>query len=318
MNRWIIVMLLLSTPADGATLEVGDGKPYQTLQAANDAAAEGDTIVIGPGIYRRGAKITKDRLLIRGAGQDRTLFDGGVVNAKGILHITADDVTVRALTLQNAKSPHASNAAGIRQEGRNLTVDAVTFKDNDNGILYTAVSKADRNRRAAVGERGRLSIRMATFDGNGHGDGQSHGVYASIVDDVTVFQSTFRNTRVGHHLKSRARRTKVTHSSFDDGTADRGASYAIDLPQGGAAEISSNSFVKGTNASNPCCVIAYGFEMRKGAAQQNSPQPVIVTDNSVRSELNGRVRFFANRSAPHNGDVELAGNRLTTRAGLIQ
>ena len=67
MDRWIVAMLLLSTPADGATLEVGDGKPYQTLQAANDAAGEGDTIVIGPGTYRSGAKITKDRLLIRGA-----------------------------------------------------------------------------------------------------------------------------------------------------------------------------------------------------------------------------------------------------------
>jgi hypothetical protein len=314
----MIVMLLLSIPANAATLEVGHGKLYPTLQAANDAAAAGDTIVVGPGTYERGAKITKDRLLIRGAGQDRTLFDGGVVNAKGILHITADDVTVSALTLQNAKSRYVSNAAGIRQEGRNLTVSAVTFKDNDNGILYTAVSKADRNRRAAVGERGRLSIGMATFDGNGHGDGQSHGVYASIVDDVVVFQSTFKNTRVGHHLKSRAQRTKVTHSSFYDGSVDKGASYAIDLPQGGAAEISGNNFVKGANASNPCCVIAYGFEMKKGVALRNPLQPVIVTDNSVRSELNGRVRFFANRSTPRNSDVKLAGNRLTTPRALIQ
>src|SRR5204863_2026159 len=53
---------------------------------------------------------------------------------KGLFVILGNDVTVRNLTLARARAPD-KNGAGIRQEGRNLTVERVKFLENENGIL---------------------------------------------------------------------------------------------------------------------------------------------------------------------------------------
>ena len=53
MKRILIVTLLLLLPISSfaATLEVGSGKPYTTIQAAVNVAAAGDTILIYSGTY---------------------------------------------------------------------------------------------------------------------------------------------------------------------------------------------------------------------------------------------------------------------------
>ena len=53
---------------------------------------------------------------------------------KAIWVIAGDDVTVENITFSGARVPD-QNGAGIRAEGKNLTVRSSRFYDNENGIL---------------------------------------------------------------------------------------------------------------------------------------------------------------------------------------
>ena len=57
----------VSPAAAGATLKVGSGQPYPTIQSAVDAAKSGDLIVVMPGTYQESVVIDKSGLTIRGA-----------------------------------------------------------------------------------------------------------------------------------------------------------------------------------------------------------------------------------------------------------
>ena len=77
----MFVLLLMApataTPASAATLCVGaSGGCYRGLQGAVDAAADGDTIRVGPGVYRGGVTIDKS-VVLRGAGATATRIRGG-------------------------------------------------------------------------------------------------------------------------------------------------------------------------------------------------------------------------------------------------
>lgn len=90
MFRAILALLLiLAAPAYCATLHVArdGGGEYTVIQAAVDAAASGDTIIIGPGRYNEGAVLVSPgwtdfvRVVVRqpeltliGAGQEQTII----------------------------------------------------------------------------------------------------------------------------------------------------------------------------------------------------------------------------------------------------
>jgi hypothetical protein len=61
--------LALAAPAGATTRHVAAG---QSIQAAIDAAAPGDTIVVAPGRFHQNLTITKDRITLRGAGARET------------------------------------------------------------------------------------------------------------------------------------------------------------------------------------------------------------------------------------------------------
>jgi pectate lyase len=62
------------------------------------------------------------------------VLTGKTCVGKGIFVIDGSDITVRNITFMRAAVPDR-NGAGIRAEGRNLTVEKSRFIDNENGIL---------------------------------------------------------------------------------------------------------------------------------------------------------------------------------------
>jgi plastocyanin len=74
---------------------------YPTIQAAVDAAAPGDLVLIDRGVYREEVTVTTPSLVLRGVDRDQVIIDGEFVRGNGIT-VLADAVAVENLTARNA------------------------------------------------------------------------------------------------------------------------------------------------------------------------------------------------------------------------
>jgi Periplasmic copper-binding protein (NosD) len=291
---FLTIGLSVSQQAQARTLSVGPTAAYRTLASASAASRPGDIIAIQPGSYSQCAVIRTSGITIK-AASGRVVLNNTACSGKAALVIAGNDVVVDGLRFSGIRVADG-NGAGIRFEGRNLTVRNSVFSDSQTGILTSSIS------------RGTLTIQNSRFQSLGNTPSEranSHGVYVNGMDTVVVTGSQFIGTRKGHHLKSRAKSTTVTGSTFDDGATGT-ASYHIDISNGGNLLVRNNVFVKGPNASNRGAVIMIGAE-----AQTNPTGSLVVTDNQVRSLLTrGLPAFVANRT---NVPVRLSNNRLTGR-----
>jgi hypothetical protein len=247
--------------------------------AAAVAARDGDSIAIAPGTYADCAVWRANRLVIAGTGGDpaATVVTGPACQGAALFVTVGDGITVRNLTLTGAHVPDR-NGAGIRMEGRDLTVERVRFVDNENGILTGAAGSS-------------LVVRDSLFLRNGVCMPVcAHGIYAGGLDLLRVERSRFAETRQGHHIKSRARRTEVIDNSIADG-ADGTASYLIDIPNGGTVLIRGNTLQKGPRAENRTAAIMIGAE-----GMTNTTPEILIEDNTFRLEGTYLPIFVDNRS----------------------
>jgi len=303
-NFWIMASILVvplaacaDTPSpagsfpigQSATLDVGPTLPFTLPSAAIAKAKTGDTIRIAPGTYADCAVVRQNGLTIQGTGPGVILGDKSCAG-KAILVISGDNVTVRDLTLQHARVPDR-NGAGIRAEGGNLTVERVNFLDNENGILSA------NNPRAAI------RVSDSTFTGNGVcAPACAHGIYIGEFGSLRVERSRFRDTRQGHHIKSRAHRTEVIDCDIADGP-EGNSSYLIDIPNGGSVLVAGNRLEKGPRSDNP------GYAIMIGAEGVTRPTPDLVFRNNVLVNDTGRMTVFVENRTGTNAD--LIGNRFT-------
>ena len=231
--------------AKAADLLVGPSETYKTLAAGVAAANAGDRVLLDPGVYTDDTAVVKKPLTIQGAGAGVVLrITQPISNQKGIL-VGDASLTVRNLTFQGAQDADM-NGAGIRHEVGDLVVDNCTFNNNQDGILVNPIAGA------------MVTITNSTFNGNGAGDGRSHALYVNEVAQLTVGNSSFAGTQVGHDIKSRALRTTVTDTVLDDGVSGT-TSYAVDLSNGGVGVLDGLKITQGANTSNPT-MVAYGAE----------------------------------------------------------
>jgi hypothetical protein len=288
----LLAILCAAAPmshAWSAVLQAGPGKPFAQPSEAIANAKDGDTVQVAPGIYEDCATIRQNRFTLEGIGGE-VVMRNKTCAGKAILVVAGTNVTVRGLTLQNAKVPD-QNGAGIRAEGGDLLVENTRFLNNENGLM----SASDPN----------MSIRIvdSTFIGNGQcRPACAHGIYAGHIKLLRVEHSRFLNQHEGHHIKSRASRTEVIGCDIQDGPGGN-ASYLIDIPNGGSALIEKNQLRKGRATSNPATAIMLGAE-----GDTNPPGPIVIRDNVFTNEQDRSTIFVRNATATR---VQLTGNTLT-------
>ena len=83
----------------GVTRRVPEDHP--SIQGAVDAAAPGDLVLIGEGVYREAVTVTTPGLVIRGTDRNRVVIDGEFTRPNGINVVEADGVAVENLTVRN-------------------------------------------------------------------------------------------------------------------------------------------------------------------------------------------------------------------------
>lgn len=84
--------------ADGVLEVPGE---FDSIQAAVDAAAEGDLVLIAPGTYNEAVDVTTNDLTIRGLDRDGVILDGELELDNGIRVLGATGVAVENLTAMN-------------------------------------------------------------------------------------------------------------------------------------------------------------------------------------------------------------------------
>ena len=297
-----LVAALSCDAASAAVLKVGPGEKYTLPSQAILAAAPGDTIRIAPGTYRDCVAWDKDNLTVEGIGAGPVLQDA-ICQGKGIFVIGAPNATIRNISFEGAATDEG-NGSGIRAEGANLIVEKCSFRNNQDGILTA-------NTRGAT-----VLIRDSSFVGNGAclpNKGCAHGVYIGFVGLVRIERSHFEGSKIGHHVKSRAKRTELVDNTIEDGKAGT-SSYLVDVPNGGSLVMTGNTLEKGPNTQNPTAAISIGAE-----GDRRPPSEVVISGNTFTNDglRTIFVRNMTKSNAQLSGNVVRGAARILTGPGTV-
>jgi len=277
------LVLGLSSQAQAATVTVGPQGTHPAPCTAFAAAADGDTIEIdSAGDYAGDVcGITKNQLTIRGVGGLAKIdADGKNAQGKAIWVVQGDDTVIENVEFTGATVPDL-NGAGIRQEGKNLTVRGCSFHDNENGIL------------AGDSAGSEILIENSEFNHNGAGDGYSHNLYINHVAKLTFRYNWSHRAVIGHLLKSRAAENYVLYNRItgEDGTS----SYELDFPNGGKTYVIGNLIEQGETTDNPS-LLAY---IEEGATATNPSHALFVVNNTfVNARSSGTFLNIGDAAAP--------------------
>ncbi len=278
--RRTIRVSILDNDRVGRVLTVAPGDRYLVPSAAAAAAEDGDIVDIAAGVYKGDVAVWRANDLMI-CGQDAGVqleANGKAAEGKAIWVIKGDRTRVENIQFSGAKVS-GMNGAGIRAEGKDLTVRQCRFTDNENGIL--------------AGDRGdsTINVEHSVFTHNGAGDGRSHNIYVGKIKRLEIRYSTLQEALIGHQVKSRASETVIEYSRMLDGNAGR-ASYEVDVPNGGLAVLVGNVIQKGPDADN-WTLVAYGAE-----GVQHADNRLFMANNTLINDRNSGVFVQAPKEIP--------------------
>jgi hypothetical protein len=270
-----------------ATLTVGPGEQYSSIQAAVAASKNGDVIEVKAGTYTNNFVTITDSITLEAVGGMVNMVETKPpTNLKGMLTIgtstSAPNVTIDGFEISGVAIPagDGGNGAGIRYQSGNLTLNDDWFQNSQDGLLATPF----------VAGTGNITINDSEFGFNGSGTGQTHNIYVGLIDSLTVKNSYIHDAKVGMEIQSRAENNTIEDNRIFDNNST--ASYSISLPNGGDDIVSGNMIEKGLNSQNHTTMIA--FMVAPGTGSPPNPSnaqghwansSLLVSDNTFVNDL---------------------------------
>lgn len=248
---YIILALFLLPLAQARTLYVGPDFNLKIPSEAIKIAKDGDVIKIAAGLYENDtAIIQQNNLTVEAIGGYAHLKSSTKIpNGKAIWVTRGQNITLRHIEFSGARVPD-KNGAGIRLERGSLLIENCYFHDNEMGLIS---SNYDDIQLHIIQSEFNHNIQNYPVTGK-----LSHNIYIGSIAEFTLENSLSRAAQYGHALKSRARKTTLKNNRIMD-EGDISASYLIDIPNGGIANIENNSFFRNAGAQNNA-IISYGAE----------------------------------------------------------
>lgn len=221
---WIVPVGVFHPSA--ATLEVGPGKQYRRIEAANADAQPGDVILVYPqangatyeqtAVYVRRPRLTfravptndAKWVTISGKGFD---FSGRGSTPRAIFQFNAgaDGCVLEGFELTGAHNG-SHNGAGVRiNQANHVTVRHCNIHGNDMGIM----SGGDGTQKRAVDQR--IEFCLIHHNGDYEHPGYNHNLYLGGTSVALRF-CEIHNSLTGHNVKSRAHHTRVEYSYIHD------------------------------------------------------------------------------------------------------
>jgi hypothetical protein len=263
---WILHLLLLwlpmqaalavaPPPGAAAVIRVGPERTIKTIASVAILAGAGDTIYVDSGEYMGDVAVwTQDRLTLRAVGGRVKLNAAGAsAEGKGIWVVRAKGMRVQGFDFEGAAVP-SRNGAGIRLETGSLHVKDCSFKHNEMELL----TNNDPNTV--------LEVENSEFAYNQRPDGHNHNLYVGQIARLSVRGSYFHHARNGHLLKSRAALSDIYNNRLVDGEGGT-ASYELEFPNGGVANVVDNLIAQNTTTENPILISfrAEGYKWQRNA-----------------------------------------------------
>ena len=261
-------------------LRVGSGMPFRLPSQAAKAARDGDIVEIAAGNYVDCAVWRANNLTIRGVG-GRAHVKDKTCAGKAIWITAGDDITIENIEFSGMRV-RDHNGAGIRHEGRGLTIRNSYFHDGEEGILGGGQRPGDH-----------ILIEYSEFARLGYG-GQAHPIYIGRAASFTLRYSFVHDcVGEGNCVKSRALETEITCNRI--ASLEGNSSWEIDLPEGGFAMVRRNVIEQGRRSVNTNII---GFAMETSAKRAHPNQVLVLTDNILINDL-GRGQFVLVKRRPN-------------------
>lgn len=178
-----LICLVISTIgyASAATLEVGQGKTYTTIQSAIDAAKTGDKIMVGEGTYNENPLIKMNGISIIGANREKTIIEGQKTSS-GIRIDEVNNVVISGLTIKNSGGGGADAAGVTIYKGNGNTVSNLIITGNSVGI--SVYQESNNN----------------IISGNNVDSNAGWGIYLYASNENKIFNNNVKNNKIGAYI----------------------------------------------------------------------------------------------------------------------
>ncbi len=335
----VTILFLLSAfyacPVNAKTLQVGVGLEFGSLQAAVQAAVNGDTIFVHPGTYREGNVVIRKSISLVG-------IDYPVIDGEGkyeLLTVAAADVTIQGFRLVNTGSSSINDIAAIKGlDVQRMKVLNNRFEETFFGIHLSNSSQCLIESNTLTGTSGlraeqdvgngihlwkcdHVTIRKNTVEGHRDGiyfefvtrsrveenfihDNRRYGLHFMFSHDDEYVGNTFRNNGAGVAIMY-TKGVKMIGNRFEENRGS--ASYGLLLKDIGDSRIERCKFSQNTVAiymegSSRCTVTKNDFNENGWALKIQAS-----CDNNTLSENNFVRNTF---DVATNGSLSL--NTLTS------
>ncbi|HUF98744.1 MAG TPA: right-handed parallel beta-helix repeat-containing protein [Ilumatobacter sp.] len=186
-----------TTTASDGVLNVPDD--FESIQAAVDAAAPGDLILIAPGTYNEAVDVTTDELTIRGLERDTVILDGEFELDNGIRVLGAQDVAVENLTAMNYTNNGVFWVGSTGYRASYITTYrtgdyGIYAFDSTNGLIEKSHTVGSKDAGVYIGQCYPCDAVMTDIESNNNGLGYSG---TNSGGNLLIVNSSVHHNRAG-------------------------------------------------------------------------------------------------------------------------
>jgi nitrous oxidase accessory protein len=299
-----ILIILYSFGLSAETLVVCPSCSIKSIKTALAKAKNGDKISIKKGVYKEGKIVVNKSVTI--CGEDFPILDGE--NDAEIIEVTANNVTIEGLQIQNVGTSYIEDRAGIRLSGvRNFTIKNNKFINtffglymakSRNGTVYNNVfigdAKAEMSSGNGIHAWHCKHLQIIKNKVEHHRD----GIYFEFVDSSRVDNNRSRfNLRYGLHFMF-SNDDIYTNNVFEK----NGSGVAVMFSR--RINMYKNSFIKNWGSAS------YGLllkEIYDAKIERNN-----FTENTLAIYIEGstRIEYSYNNFKQNGWAMQMAGGCL--------
>ena len=250
---FILLLILFSGLAGAATLEVGPGQNYLTIQSAVDAANTGDVVSVNDGVYSENVIVRKSGISIIGKNKEKAIIDGKKASS-GIKIDQASNVMISGLTIRNSGGSGTSDAGVTIYSAKDNTITNMILINNIAGVsVYT---QCNNN----------------VISGNEIRSNTNNGIFVYSSSNNKIYSNNIQENKIGIYV-DQSKDNMIYANNFIDNKNEQGydngqnswddgksGNYWNDHKTGGAYIISGAPKAKDNYPLSSAAAIRYGSQ----------------------------------------------------------